>query len=208
MLSGQKLLVANRGEIAVRILRTAKQLGLATLAIYSPSDALAPHVTLADEAVALPINTSQSESIAYLDESSILSICRAHSVTLIHPGYGFLSENAHFASLIVEAGITWLGPRPETIKMMGLKHEARNLAVLAGLLVVPGSDGLVTADSAIEVASKIGFPLMLKATAGGGGLGMALCFNKQELVEQLSKVTQRAQVCLSCFLYHLNSGTT
>ena len=133
-----KLLVANRGEIAVRILRTAKQLGLRTVSIYTQSDATAPHVILADEAVALrdddpdPLNNSRG----YLDADLIADICEKHSVTLVHPGYGFLSENADFARLIEKKGITWLGPRSETIEAMGLKHTARTIAVEAGVPVV------------------------------------------------------------------------
>ncbi|TFK35167.1 allophanate hydrolase subunit 2-domain-containing protein [Crucibulum laeve] len=195
---GQKLLIANRGEIAVRIIRTAKQLSLRTIAIYTPSDASSPHVSLADEAVALPLpdNASgESEAKAYLSPASILSICQEHHVTLVHPGYGFLSENAEFASLLSNAGITWLGPKAEIIKIMGMKHEARKVAVKAGLSVVPGSDGLVeTVEYALKVARDIGFPVILKATAGGGGMGMVICRNEIELREKVSETQDRAEI--------------
>lgn len=206
MYSNQKILVANRGEIAVRILRTAKALGLPSVAIYTPSDSIAPHVTEADEAVILPLSsdteesgTSDSESRAYLSGSAIVSICKRHQVTLVHPGYGFLSENAEFARQIGEAGITWLGPRPEVIRTMGLKHEARRAALAAGLPVVPGSDGLVEhLDDALNVTQKIGFPAMLKATAGGGGMGMVACFNETDLRERFSATRDRAKVFDIC----------
>ncbi|PPQ76382.1 hypothetical protein CVT26_015391, partial [Gymnopilus dilepis] len=180
-----KLLVANRGEIAVRIIRTAKRLGLKTVSIYTPSDALSPHVLQADEAVLLPIRgpdatgseaQTASEATAYLSASAIIEICKAHAVALVHPGYGFLSENADFAQLVVDNGMTWLGPRPDVIRLMGIKHEARKVAVQAGLEVVPGSEGLITTEEeALEVARELGYPVILKATAGGGGMGLVIC---------------------------------
>ncbi|THU91287.1 hypothetical protein K435DRAFT_674379 [Dendrothele bispora CBS 962.96] len=196
MYKGQKLLVANRGEIAVRILRTAKVLGIPTVAIHTPSDALSPHVTLADEAVALTVDPTQSESSAYLSQSgaSILEVCKSHSVTLVHPGYGFLSENAEFAEMIVNAGITWLGPRPDVIRDMGIKHEARKIAVNAGIPVVPGSEGcLESVEEALDVAGRVGFPMILKATAGGGGMGMVVCDTEEELKEKLQSTMDRAK---------------
>ncbi|KAF8901326.1 urea carboxylase [Gymnopilus junonius] len=199
-----KLLIANRGEIAVRIIRTAKRLGLKTVAIYTPSDALSPHVLQADEAVPLPIqgessahtdaSVTVSESTAYLSAPAILAICKAHSVTLVHPGYGFLSENADFAQLVVENGMLWLGPRPDVIRMMGIKHQARKVAISAGVEVVPGSDGLVkTEDEAVEVAKRSGFPIMLKATAGGGGMGMTVCRDEDSLRQDFHVTKDRAQ---------------
>lgn len=194
----QKLLIANRGEITVRIIRTAKELDLATVAIYTPSDALSPHVLLADEAIALPRELSEeSEAKAYLAGSAIVDICKAHAVTLLHPGYGFLSENAQFASLVTDAGITWLGPRAEVIKTMGLKHEARDIAIQAGLSVVPGSGLLKNEKDALDVAREIGFPVMLKATAGGGGMGMVICFSEEELRDAFSATQGRAKVRLN-----------
>jgi urea carboxylase len=193
----QKLLVANRGEIAVRILKTAKRLGLETVAIYSSSDSLSPHVTLADEAV--PLSTSCPESTAYLDIPTILSICKEHTVTLLHPGYGFLSENHEFASQVGDCGVTWVGPQPGIVRMMGLKHEAREIARMAGVPLNPGSDGLISDENAVEVAKRIGYPVMLKATAGGGGLGMMICKNEEDLKERL--VSTRAR-CKASFRYN------
>ncbi|KAJ4497751.1 urea carboxylase [Lentinula lateritia] len=194
MYEGEKLLIANRGEIAVRILRTAKEIGLATLTIYTPSDALAPHVTLADETVALPLVSGQSESRAYCDSKVIISICRSYSVTLLHPGYGFLSENEEFARTVVEHGITWLGPSPDIIKTMGNKHEARHVAEAAGIAIVPGSKGLVKdEEEAVTVAHQVGFPVILKATAGGGGLGLVVCNNEPELFQAFSHASQHAK---------------
>ncbi|KAF8063623.1 allophanate hydrolase subunit 2-domain-containing protein [Lyophyllum atratum] len=197
--AGHKLLIANRGEIAVRIIRTAKELGLSTIAIYTPSDTLSPHVSMADEAIALPAdesgkNLGDNEAKSYLAAASIVSICLANGVTLLHPGYGFLSENADFASRLIEAGITWLGPRPEVIRMMGLKHEARVAAAQAGVPVVPGSAGLLgTAADALKEAARIGFPVILKATAGGGGMGMVVCESEEDLQAQFLSTQQRSK---------------
>ncbi|KAJ7208843.1 allophanate hydrolase subunit 2-domain-containing protein [Mycena pura] len=192
-----RLLVANRGEIALRIIRTAEAEGIATIAIYTSSDALSPHVTLASESVPLAVSDAsaqaQSESQAYLDGPQILSVCAEHGATMLHPGYGFLSENAEFAQAVLDAGIVWLGPRPAVIRTMGLKHLARGVAREAGVPCVPGSEGLVEDEAAaLRVAANIGYPLMLKASAGGGGMGMAICDNKQALVDSFARVKQRA----------------
>lgn len=198
-----KLLIANRGEIAARIIRTAKKLELRTVAIYTPSDALSPHVILADEAVPLPLdNDLASEANAYLKGFSIISICRTHSVTLVHPGYGFLSENAEFARHVIDAGMMWLGPRPDVIQLMGMKHEARKVAIQAGLEVVPGSDGLVTTvNDVVAVANKVGFPVILKATAGGGGMGMVVCSNELEMKGRFQTTKDRAKVRITSLDY-------
>ncbi|KAG6877108.1 hypothetical protein C0993_010220 [Termitomyces sp. T159_Od127] len=185
----EKLLVANRGEIAVRIIRTAKKLGIRTIAIYTPSDALSLHVSLADKAVPLIQGAVESsaevESGAYLAAHRILSICLENEVTMLHPGYGFLSENAEFSSLIVKSGITWLGPRPKLIQRMGLKHEARAAAAQAGIPIVPGSNSvLINISDALEAAKQVGYPVILKATAGGGGLGMVVCDEEAVLQER------------------------
>lgn len=196
--SNEKLLVANRGEIAVRILRTAKRLGLKTVAVYTKSDATAPHVLLADETIALhPDDTDLlANSRGYLDADAIVDVCRALGVTLVHPGYGFLAENASFASALQGIGATWLGPEPGIIHAMGLKHEARSLAIRANVPVVPGSDGLVTdVATAVKVANDVGFPIMLKSTAGGGGMGLVVCANDREVEEKFPVTQQRAQVC-------------
>lgn len=202
-----KLLVANRGEIAVRILRTAKKLGLRTLAIYTLVDATAPHVLLADEAVALPLVKKPdhadtevdlaSNSKGYLDIDAIVKICVDYGVTLVHPGYGFLSENATFARRLVEMNILLLGPDPKTIEEMGLKHRARDLAVQAEVPIVPGSIGLVAdVEEGERVARTIGYPVMLKATAGGGGMGLMVCRDASDLRTKLSATQKRAQVIL------------
>ncbi|KAH0835743.1 allophanate hydrolase subunit 2-domain-containing protein [Lanmaoa asiatica] len=197
---GHKLLVANRGEIAVRVIRTAKHLGIPTVAVYSPSDAMSPHVSLADEAALLKdtsqlrVSGGQPESKLYLSLSAIIAVCKDRHVTMVHPGYGFLSENADFARVVVGAGMIWLGPRPEVIRAMGLKHEARGLAAKAGLPLVPGSRGLVsTSEDALRTAKEIGFPVMLKATAGGGGMGLVICKDDTELSVRFENTRERAE---------------
>ncbi|KAJ6550228.1 allophanate hydrolase subunit 2-domain-containing protein [Mycena capillaripes] len=191
-----KLLVANRGEIALRIIRTAKTEGIATVAIYTSSDALSPHVTLADEAIFLtPQSDAESESQVYLSGARIIALSKAHQVTMLHPGYGFLSEDAAFAQGVMDAGILWLGPTPGVIKTMGLKHLAREVAMKAGVACVPGSTGLVTdAADALRIAARIGYPVMLKASAGGGGMGMVICADEHALGDAFTRVTQRAEV--------------
>ncbi|KAH7886782.1 allophanate hydrolase subunit 2-domain-containing protein [Phlebopus sp. FC_14] len=194
-----KLLVANRGEIAVRIMRTAKRLGIRTVAVYTPSDALSPHVSAANEAVPLKEGSggtaqSVSESNLYISATPIISVCKDRNVTMVHPGYGFLSENVDFAQSVIDAGLLWLGPQPHVIRAMGLKHEARILAANAGLPVVPGSQGLMaTFEDALSVSNQIGFPIMLKATAGGGGMGLVICRDEGELSVQFKNTKQRAE---------------
>lgn len=191
-----KLLIANRGEIAVRILRTAKRLKIPTVAVYTRSDATSRHVLLADEAVALKPEDPDpvSNSRGYLDAEAIVAICKERRVTLVHPGYGFLSENAHFARLLADAGITFLGPRPEAIQAMGLKHEARELAKEVDVPLIPGSEGLLNdAEEAARIATEIGFPVMLKSTAGGGGMGLVVCNNVDELRTKFSTTQERAK---------------
>ncbi|KAH9475545.1 Putative urea carboxylase [Psilocybe cubensis] len=195
-----KLLVANRGEIAVRILQTAKRLGLKTVAIYTHSDSLSPHVLQADESVPLEqpestvTNAGSSEAAAYLSITSIIQICIKHSVTLVHPGYGFLSENAKFAAEVINNGIIWLGPRPEIIRSMGLKHEALDIARNAGLKSVPGSGGLLASEEeALNIAAQCGYPVLLKATAGGGGMGMIVCRDAESLRTSFQVAKNRAK---------------
>lgn len=194
---GHKLLVANRGEIAVRIIRTSKRLGIPTVAVYTQTDAIAPHVLLADTAVALRPNDFDPASNAkgYLDAAAILAVCQAEGVTLVHPGYGFLSENADFATMLAGAGVTLLGPSVQVIREMGLKHEARKLAAAAEVPVVPGSDGLLhDVGEAADMAERIGFPVMLKSTAGGGGMGLVICNDMKELQAKFPSTQQRAKV--------------
>ncbi|KAF9220649.1 hypothetical protein BS17DRAFT_714001 [Gyrodon lividus] len=197
MYGEHKLLVANRGEIAVRIIRTAKRLGIHTVAIYTSSDALSPHVSLADEAALLEDSSEtpgRSESKSYLSPSAIISVCNDRTVTMVHPGYGFLSENAEFAQAVIGAGMLWIGPQPDVIRSMGLKHEARALAAKAGLPLVPGSQGLVgTFEDALTVSRDVGFPVMLKATAGGGGMGLVICQDEEELSIRFKNTKERAE---------------
>ncbi|KAJ7635528.1 allophanate hydrolase subunit 2-domain-containing protein [Mycena polygramma] len=197
-----KLLVANRGEIALRIIRTAKAEGLATVAIYTSSDALSPHVPLADEAVFLAVQSeTESEAQVYLSGTRIIAVCKERAATMLHPGYGFLAEDAAFAQAVLEAGIIWLGLTPGVIRTMGLKHLARDVAMEAGVVCVPGSTGLVAdAVAGARIAARIGYPVMLKASAGGGGMGMVVCNDEQALTDGFASVTQRAEA-----LFH-NSG--
>ncbi|GAA5995653.1 bifunctional urea carboxylase/allophanate hydrolase [Rhodotorula paludigena] len=172
MASQHKLLIANRGEIAMRILRSARDLALPTVAVYMEADASAPHALQADEAYIVP---------TYIDQDALLEVCRTHKVTMIHPGYGFLSENEEFAAKVESAGLIWLGPTAEQIASMGLKHEARARAIAADVPVLPGSELVATLEAAVEQATRVDYPIMLKATGGGGGMGMSICNNEAEL---------------------------
>jgi urea carboxylase len=168
----RKVLIANRGEIAVRIIRTLKRRGIASVAVYSDVDRFTLPVRLADEAVRLgPAPAVES----YLDVDAVVAACKATSAEAVHPGYGFLSENTAFARHLEAEGITFIGPTPENIEAFGLKHTARALAEANGVPLLPGSGLLANLDEALSSAEKIGYPLMLKSTAGGGGIGMSLC---------------------------------
>jgi acetyl-CoA carboxylase biotin carboxylase subunit len=174
-----KILIANRGEIAVRIIRTCRKLGIRTVGIYSEADAEAPHVKLADEAY-LAGGPRVNES--YLNSDKILEIARDAGVEAIHPGYGLLSENAGFARKCEEAGIVFIGPSPDVIARMGSKIESRIAMVEAGVPVVPGiSYPLADVEEAVHVAENMGYPVMLKASAGGGGIGMQVVESEAEL---------------------------
>ena len=176
-----KILVANRGEIACRVFRTAKRMGLATVAVYSDADARSPHVLMADEAVRLgPAPAAES----YLRADLILEAAKATGADCIHPGYGFLSERESFAKACAEAGIAFVGPPPNAIAAMGDKIESKKLAKAAGVNVVPGYLGeIADTDEAVRIASDIGFPVMMKASAGGGGKGMRLAWSEQDVRE-------------------------
>lgn len=185
----KKILIANRGEIAVRIIRSCKELGIETVAVYSEPDADALHVELADEAYCIgPAPSSES----YLNITNIMSIATSTGVDAIHPGYGFLAENADFAEICKACNITFIGPSPESIQKMGIKDIARKTMAEAGVPIVPGSDGiLASVEEAAEVAAeKIGYPVIIKATAGGGGRGIRVARNEEELRTGF-KITQK-----------------
>ena len=177
----EKILIANRGEIACRVIRTARKMGIKTVAVYSDADALAPHVQMADEAVRLgPPPASES----YLLADAIIGACKATGAQAVHPGYGFLSERESFAKALKEAGIAFIGPPANAIAAMGDKIESKKLAKAAGVNVVPGFLGeIATTDDAVKIASDIGYPVMMKASAGGGGKGMRLAWSEQDVRE-------------------------
>ncbi len=185
----EKILIANRGEIALRINRACKEMGIATVAIHSTADADAMHVRLADESVCIgPPPGAQS----YLNIPQIIAACEITGAEAVHPGYGFLSENARFAEIVAEHGITFIGPKPEHIRLMGDKIAAKDAVRAVGIPTVPGSDGAVTSDAqASAVANAIGFPVLVKAAAGGGGRGMKVARRAEELSRALS--TARAE---------------
>lgn len=188
------LLVANRGEIAVRIIRTARELGLRTVAVYSDADRAAPHVRLADEAVRLgPAPAKES----YLDADLVLKAAKDAGAGAIHPGYGFLSEDAAFAHRCVDADIVFVGPTPEQLELFGTKHTARAAAEAAGVPLLPGTGLLASLDEALDRAAAIGWPVMLKATGGGGGIGMSACRSTDELTEAWERVRRVAAASFS-----------
>jgi acetyl-CoA carboxylase biotin carboxylase subunit len=187
----KSLLVANRGEIACRIIRTARRLGVRTVAVYSDADAHARHVREADEALWIGPPPARD---SYLDAARILAAARAAAVEAIHPGYGFLAENAAFARACEDAGVVFIGPKSESITLMGEKTSARRVAVDAGVPVVPGTLEPLGDDAAIEQeAGRIGFPLMLKAAAGGGGKGLRLVTRRPELASAVLRARSEAQ---------------
>src|SRR5215510_696190 len=175
----KKVLIANRGEIACRIIWACRELGIKTVAVYSEADRDALHVRFADETMCIgPPPSAQS----YLNILQIIAVAEITNVDAIHPGYGFLSENPHFAQVCRECNITFIGPTPEVIRMMGDKSEAKRMMKAAGVPVTPGSEGLVEDDeTAIKEAQRIGYPVLIKATAGGGGRGMRVAYNQDDL---------------------------
>jgi acetyl-CoA carboxylase, biotin carboxylase subunit len=184
-----KILIANRGEIAMRVLRACKDLGIQTVAVHSTADTDAMHVRFADESVCIGPPAAKE---SYLNIPSILAACEITGADAVHPGYGFLSENARFAEILEEHNITFIGPKAEHIRIMGDKIEAKRTAKRLGIPVVPGSEGGVTSDDeAMRIAKEIGFPVLVKAAAGGGGRGMKVAKSAEELSTALS--TARAE---------------
>jgi acetyl-CoA carboxylase biotin carboxylase subunit len=185
-----KVLIANRGEIAVRIIRACKELGIFTVAVFSEADRNSLHVRLADEAYCIG-PTSSKES--YLNFTNIMSVATLTESEAIHPGYGFLAENADFAELCAACNITFIGPSPEAINKMGAKAVARETMEQAGVPIVPGSDGIVPdVEAAVKVAKEIGYPVIIKATAGGGGKGIRVARNEEELKKGMNITQQEA----------------
>ncbi|HVZ70766.1 MAG TPA: urea carboxylase [Polyangia bacterium] len=186
----RKVLVANRGAIATRILRTLRRMGVGSVAVYSEADATAPHVLAADEAVCIgPPKPAES----YLRGEKILEVARATGAEALHPGYGFLAENADFAEACEAAGVAFIGPTPEQMRAFGLKHTARALAAANGVPLLPGTDILSGVEDALAAAERIGYPVMLKSTAGGGGIGMRRCNDAAELASGYDAVDRLAR---------------
>nr|WP_266096513.1 biotin carboxylase N-terminal domain-containing protein [Rubrobacter marinus] len=185
----KKVLVANRGEIAVRIIRACRELGVASVAVYSDADEEAMHVRLADEAVRIGPPKAQK---SYLNVEAIVAAARETGADAVHPGYGFLAENAGFAATCSKAGLAFVGPSAETIEKMGDKSAARRIAREAGVPIVPGTIGNATPAEALEKAEEIGFPIMVKAAAGGGGRGIRVVESAGELEEAVRAASREA----------------
>jgi len=187
----KKILVANRGEIAIRVMRTAREMGIKTVAIYSDADVASPHVKYADEAVNVgPAPSSKS----YLNIDKIIDVCLELNVDAIHPGYGFLSENAKFAKKVAEKGIIFIGPSPEAIEVMGDKLAAKNAVAEYNVPMVPGVNHAVSdLKEAREIADEIGYPVLIKASAGGGGKGMRVVEKAEEIEEQMQRAMSEAE---------------
>ncbi len=187
----KKVLVANRGEIAVRVIRACRELGISTVAVYSEADRDALHVTLADEAYCIGPAPSRD---SYLNMTNLMSVATLVGADAIHPGFGFLSENADFAELCAACNITFIGPSPEAIAKMGDKTTAKNTMKKAGVPTVPGTDGIVEdLDEAAAVAAEIGYPVIVKATAGGGGKGMRVVHDEEELKRAITLAQKEAE---------------
>ncbi len=186
-----KILIANRGEIALRIIRACKELGIRTVAVYSQADKSSLHVRFADEAIC--IGQAQSSS-SYLNIPAIISAAEIADVEAIHPGYGFLAENSHFAEICESCQITFIGPTPENIKLMGDKMAARATMQKAGIPIIPGSfTEIKNKEEALKISKKIGYPVIIKAVAGGGGKGMRICHNDITLISSLMIARQEAE---------------
>ncbi|AHG49275.1 urea carboxylase (plasmid) [Rhizobium leguminosarum bv. trifolii CB782] len=186
----KKVLIANRGEIAIRVIKTLRGMGIASVAVYSDADRFAKPAMMADEAIRLgPAPAAES----YLNVDAVIAACKATGAEAVHPGYGFLSENIGFAERLAAEGITFIGPRPEHLSAFGLKHTARELAKASGVPLLPGTGLLSSADEALSAAETIGYPVMLKSTAGGGGIGMQLCADAESLEASFDSVQRTAR---------------
>jgi acetyl-CoA carboxylase biotin carboxylase subunit len=187
----KKLLIASRGEIAVRIIRACKELGVSTVAVHSDVDHDSMHVRLADESVCIG---SQQPQNSYLNIAALLSAAELTNVEAVHPGYGFLSENYNFAEMVTKHGIKFVGPNPQLIKSMGNKIEAKQIASKNGLPIIPGSEGeITTLDQAKKICSSIGFPILVKASGGGGGKGMKIVAKESELENAMNEAKNEAK---------------
>ncbi len=192
----EKILIANRGEIALRVICACKDLGIKTVAVYSEADRHSLHVRFADQAIC--IGPAKS-SLSYLNIPSVISAAEISNVDAIHPGYGFLSENADFAEVCEASGVKFIGPPPDVIRLMGLKDRARASMKAAGVPTLPGSDGVLkTSEEALAVAENIGYPVILKATAGGGGRGMRIVRTPEELPGLFVQAQQEAAASFNC----------
>ena len=186
-----KILIANRGEIACRVIKTAKKMGIATVAVYSEADKDARHVELADEAVLLGPAPSRE---SYLVGDKIVAACKATGAEAVHPGYGFLSENAAFAKRLEEEGIVFIGPKHASIAAMGDKIASKKLALAAKVNTIPGwNEAIGSPEQAVQIAKGIGYPVMIKASAGGGGKGLRVAFNDKEAFEGFSSCRNEAK---------------
>lgn len=187
----KKVLIANRGEIALRIIRACHELGIETVAVYSDADKDALHVQLADEAYCIGPKYSKD---SYLNMTNIMSVATLTNVDAIHPGYGFLAENADFAELCKACNIIFIGPEPEAIQKMGIKDVARETMKKANVPIVPGSNGIIQSEEeALHIAKEIGFPVIIKATAGGGGKGIRVARNEEELLKGIELTQKEAE---------------
>jgi len=188
----KKILIANRGEIACRVIKTARKMGIATVAVYSEADKDAMHVTMADESVCIGPPPSKE---SYLSMDKIIAACKQTGAEAVHPGYGFLSENATFSRRLEEEGIVFIGPKHYSVEQMGDKIASKKLALTAKVNVIPGyNDAIDTPEQAVEIARGIGYPVMIKASAGGGGKGLRVAFNDKEAHEGFASCKTEALI--------------
>src|SRR5436309_618891 len=187
----RKVLIANRGEIALRVIRACSEIGIGTVAVYSEVDRVALHVRYANEAYEIgPAPARES----YLRIDKLIDVAKKSGADAVHPGYGFLAENANFAEAVIDAGLTWIGPPPEAMRLLGDKLAARKLAKDAGVPIVPGTDiSLEDAEEATRAAEAIGYPILIKASAGGGGKGMRVVDSREGLESALRQARSEAQ---------------